>query len=61
MKTELTYQKAYEELTKILNEIEGEKIQLDKLSEKMLRAKELLTFCKNKLREVEDSFEDIQR
>ena len=57
MKAELSYQKAYEELLKILNEIEDEKLQLDKLASKIVRAKELLTYCKTRLRVVEDSIQ----
>lgn len=55
MKTKLTYEKAYAELTDILNEIEQDTIQLDMLAEKVKRAKELLEFCKNTLRKADDS------
>ena len=59
MKASLTYQKAYEELTKIVAEIESEKIQLDQLAEKIRRAGELIEFCKVKLRSTEEEFAKI--
>jgi exodeoxyribonuclease VII small subunit len=55
MKAEKTYQKAYDELLAIIKDIEEEKIQLDKLPEKVSQAKELLAFCAKKLRDAEDS------
>lgn len=57
MKTNLTYQKALDELNKIVAEIDSETIPLDQLSEKIQRAGELLEFCRHKLRETEEAFE----
>ena len=57
MKTNLTYKKAYNELEKIVKEIEAEETQLDTLSEKIKRATELIEFCKTKLRTTEEEFE----
>ena len=61
MKTELNYQKAYDELQKIITEIEGEKIPLDKLADKMKKAKELLQYCREKLRDTENAIREIDR
>lgn len=61
MKGEYTYQKAYDELHKIVSEIEQEKIQLDQLAAKMQKATELIAYCKAKLRAAEDSFTEASR
>ena len=49
----LTYDKAFAELNKILEELQSEDISIDKLALKSKRANELLAFCKDKLREIE--------
>ena len=49
----MTYNKAYSELSKIVNEIEDDKIQLDTLAGKVKQAKELIVFCETKLREID--------
>jgi len=56
MKKTLTYQEAFNELERIVEEIETGKIQLDVLSEKISRAAELIEFCRTRLRTVEDEF-----
>ena len=61
MKSTLSYQKAHEELVKIVAEIEQEQVQLDELSLKIKRAGELIAFCRTKLREAEDAFEKATR
>jgi exodeoxyribonuclease VII small subunit len=50
---ELTYNKAYDELNKLVTQIEDDKIQLDTLAEKVKQAKELLEFCETKLRKID--------
>lgn len=52
-KNELTYQKAYSALEKLVVEIEQGKIPLDQLSEKVQEAKDLVDFCTNRLRAIE--------
>ena len=56
MKEKLTYQKAWDELTKIVEDIENGKVQLDTLSEKIARATTLIGFCQARLRATEDEF-----
>ena len=56
MKNTMTYKEAYEELSKIVEEIDSEKVQVDTLSEKINRANELITFCQTKLRTTEEEF-----
>lgn len=49
----MTYEKALEELQHIVAAIENEAVSIDELSTKTKRAGELIQFCKNKLRDVE--------
>jgi len=49
----LTYSSAYQSLEKLVDEIEGDNIQLDTLAEKIKEAKTLIEFCENKLRVVD--------
>ncbi len=51
---DLTYNEAYDNLAKLVEEIEDDSIQLDKLAEKVRQAKELITYCENKLRRIDE-------
>ena len=53
MKKDLTYSQAFEELEKLVAEIEDDGIQLDVLATKVKEAKELISFCEKKLRVIE--------
>ncbi len=59
MKNTMTYKEAFEELSKIVEEIDSEKVQVDTLSEKINRANELITFCQAKLRSTEEEFKKM--
>jgi exodeoxyribonuclease VII small subunit len=48
-----SYKKAIEELETIVEELENQDIQIDSLSEKIIRATDLIEFCENKLNGVE--------
>ncbi len=50
----ITYDKAFEELNRILEDIQSEDIGIDDIAKKSKRAKELLKFCREKLRTIED-------
>lgn len=52
MKTELTFNKAFSELEKLVEQIEDENIQLDELAQKIKQANELIKFCDTKLRTI---------
>ncbi len=52
------YDKAVKELNTILNDLEEENVSIDKLTEKVNRAKELLVFCNAKLRSIELEFDE---
>lgn len=59
MTKKMTYDKAYTQLQEILEELQGEAVGIDKLGDKMKKAKELLTYCKSRLREVEVELSDV--
>ncbi|WHZ07660.1 MAG: hypothetical protein OJF59_001413 [Cytophagales bacterium] len=49
----MTYNKAYNDLSKLVDQIEDDKIQLDNLADKVKQAKELIDFCEAKLRTID--------
>jgi exodeoxyribonuclease VII small subunit len=51
----LTYNKAYQDLSKLVDEIGDEKIKLDTLADKVKQAKELIDFCETKLRTIDNN------
>ena len=53
-----SYDKAFLELQKLLDELQGETTSVDKLGVKVKKAQELLSFCKTRLREVETEVSD---
>jgi exodeoxyribonuclease VII small subunit len=48
-----TYEKAYEELETIMQELQEDKVSVDQLTAKVKRAAELITFCNDMLRSTE--------
>lgn len=53
------YTDAFEELQRIVDEIEGGKISVDQLSEKVKRAATLIKLCKAKLSSTEEDVNNI--
>lgn len=53
----LTYNQAYSELSKLVDQIEDDKIQLDTLADKVKKAKELIDYCETKLRSIDKDVE----
>lgn len=49
----MTYEKAYAELAEISREMEEGGVSVDRLTEKVRRASELIRFCQSRLRETE--------
>lgn len=49
----MTYEKAYDELETIMQELQEDKISVDTLTAKVKRAAELITFCNEMLRSTE--------
>lgn len=59
MSEKITYSEAFEELQKIVSEIEDGEISVDDLSEKVKRAAFLIQFCKTKLTSTEEDVNKI--
>ncbi len=55
-----SYDKAYNELQAILEELQSESVSIDKLSTKIKKANELISFCKTRLREVESELNSTE-
>ncbi len=58
-KKKLTYKEAVEEIEKIMAKLENEEIDIDELSKNVKRAGELITFCKQQLRNTEEEIEHL--
>lgn len=58
-KKKITYKEAVEEIENIMSKLENEEIDIDELSKNVKRAGELITFCKNQLRNTEEEIEHI--
>lgn len=54
-----TFNKAVEELEKILDQIESGDLDVDELTGKVKRASELLRLCQSKLRDTEEEIDKI--
>ncbi len=50
----MTYDKAYKELQKIIADLQQDDISIDMLKDKVVRAKELISLCRKKLRSIEE-------
>lgn len=61
MKNNLTYNKAFTELEKLVEQIEDDRIQLDTLADKVKQANELIKFCETKLRTIETDVKNATR
>lgn len=53
-KAKITYDKAFAELNQILDDIQSEDASIDQIAIKSKRANELLKFCRDKLRTIEE-------
>lgn len=56
----MTYEEALEELQEIANAMERETVNVDSVAERMKRAAELLAFCRNKLRGLEENLSAME-
>lgn len=59
MKEEISYTAAYEELQRIVVDLEDGEISVDELSDKVKRASELIKICKKKLTSTEQDVNKI--
>jgi exodeoxyribonuclease VII small subunit len=57
----MNYTEAFEELQRIVTEIEEGQISVDELSEKVKRAAHLIKICKTKLHSTEEDVNKILR
>lgn len=57
--SKLTYKKAIGELEDILENIQGDKIDLDELAIQLQKAYELIDFCKSKIKQTEMKVKEI--
>ena len=58
MNNNLTYNEAFNELEKLVAEIEDDNIQLDELAGKVVQANELIKYCDAKLRTIEGDIKE---
>ncbi|MFQ5900432.1 MAG: exodeoxyribonuclease VII small subunit [Thermodesulfobacteriota bacterium] len=56
---QITYSQAVAELESIVNQIEGEEVDVDILAEKVKKASFLIKFCKTKLKGTEDEVKKL--
>lgn len=61
MKNDLTYNKAFSELEKLVEQIEDDNIPLDTLADKVKKANEYIKFCETKLRTIEKDVASASR
>jgi exodeoxyribonuclease VII small subunit len=59
MSEQSNYTAAFEELQRIVSEIESGEISVDELSEKVKRASQLIRICKAKLTSTEEDIDKI--
>lgn len=58
--TNMSYDEAFAELTKILESLQSGQTGLDELTDKLRRASELSSYCQHKLRNLEDEIARLQ-
>ena len=51
----LSYETAYAELQQIVHDLQGELIGIDELAAKIKRARDLIAFCRERLRQTEEA------
>ena len=54
-----SYEEAMEELEKILTALQENKLKVSELEAAIARSKELIEFCRGRLRNTEDKLEDL--
>ncbi|MFZ4632894.1 MAG: exodeoxyribonuclease VII small subunit [Saprospiraceae bacterium] len=55
----MTYEEAFAELQRIVEAVQSEEIGIDELAAYTQRANELIAWCKERLRQVEASLEQV--
>ncbi len=55
----LSYEEALQELQQIVAQLQEDAVSVDELSAKVKRAAELIAYCREKLRQAEESLEGL--
>jgi len=58
-KKNVSYKEAITEIDEILKQLENNELDVDELSEKVKRVSQLVTLCKDKLRNTEEEIDKI--
>ena len=58
-KSEISYNKAVEEIEEIIENLNNDNMDIDKLAKEVKRASELINICKEKLRDAEKEIDKI--
>jgi exodeoxyribonuclease VII small subunit len=61
MKKDLTFDKAFNDLTELVEEIEDDEIKVDTLALKVKQANELIKFCETKLRGIQTEINEATK
>lgn len=61
MKKELNYSEAFSKLEELVEQLEDGNIQLDKLTEKVKQANELIAICESKLRDIDNDVKEAAK
>ena len=61
MKKELNYSEAFSKLEELVEQLEDGNIQLDKLTEKVKQANELIAICESKLRDIDNDVKETSK
>jgi exodeoxyribonuclease VII small subunit len=61
MKKELTFDKAFNDLTELVEQIEDDEIKVDTLAVKVKQANELIKFCETKLRGIQTEINEATK
>ncbi|MEO6730429.1 MAG: exodeoxyribonuclease VII small subunit [Ferruginibacter sp.] len=61
METQLTFDTAFSNLEKLVEQIENENIQLDTLAEKVKQANALIKYCETTLRTISEDIENAKQ
>lgn len=56
----MTYEAAFQELQQILAELQEGAVSIDQLAQKVVRADELVQFCRERLRQTEATIQQLQ-
>jgi len=59
MNKKLTYSKAMEELNKILEDLESEKVDVDEIIDKVKTAISIIKFCREKIENTELELKEV--